>query len=209
MMFSAGDEFMDMTQSHTVNITMSPPAPATQNHTYGKMRNNSTQEEKQQETFPTSSANCSDVGFKDFLASLSKTSVPRSNPDFARMAASTSTFLKEGGDKGSLPNFKADVTKDKRTFNTATSFGGAFCPEDDVSMDMTEAQTGLIEGWDDDEVFPPSENHRKAEHTSEQKILKAPRSSNSAGTFCSFRFLFSPLKKNMFFVSIQKIIAIS
>lgn len=189
-MFSAGDEFMDMTQSHTVNITMSPPAPATQNQTYSKMRNNSTQEEKQQETFPMSSANCSDVGFKDFLASLSKTSVPRSNPDTAIMATSTSTFLMEGGDKkGSLPKFKTDVSKDKGTFNTATSFGGAFCPEDDVSMDMTEAQTGLIVGWDD-EVFPSSENHRKAEHTSEQKVLKAPRSSNSAGTFVLFFFFF-------------------
>lgn len=195
-MFSAGDEFMDMTQSQTVNITMGPLAPATQNQTYGKMRNNSTQEEKQQETFPMPSANCSDVGFKDFLASLSKTSVPRSNPDIAKMATSTSTFLKESGDKkGSLPKFKTDVSKDKGTFNMATSFGGAFCPEDDVSMDMTEAQTGLIVGWDDDEVFPPSENHRKAEHTSEQKILKAAQSSNVAGTFCSFRFLFSPLKK--------------
>lgn len=191
MMFSAGDEFMDMTQSHTVNITMSPPAPATQNQTHSKMRNNSTQEEKQQENFPTSLANCSDVGFKDFLASLSKTSVPRSNPDIARMATFTSTFLKEGGDKkGSLPKIKTGVSEDKGTFNTARSFGGTFCPEDDVSMDMTEAQTGLIVGWDDDEVFPPSENHRKAEHTSEQKIIKAPRSSNSPGTFFFFLFFF-------------------
>lgn len=62
-MFSAGDEFMDMTQSHTVNIA---------NQTMDK---SSSQKAHQQDTQSLPKASVSGLvqGFKDLIAGLSKT----------------------------------------------------------------------------------------------------------------------------------------
>lgn len=71
-MFSAGDEFMDITQSHTVNIANGSLARTSQNQT---MDNSSSQKEQQHDTQSLSGASVSgwDHGFKDFIADLSKT----------------------------------------------------------------------------------------------------------------------------------------
>lgn len=63
IMFSAGDEFMDMTQSHTVNIA---------NQTMDK---SSSQKQHQHDTrsIPGASVSGLDQGFKDLIAGLSQT----------------------------------------------------------------------------------------------------------------------------------------
>lgn len=157
----AGDEFMDMTQSHTVTVTGGPLAPPTHSQVRGAMRRISTQEEKQKETRPTSSTECPDFGFKAAVAGVSTTSGPGGGPDPpARMKTSSVSFLSKG---------------DGQTLNAAASAGGG----DDVTMDMTEAQTRFITGWNDDKVFLPSQSQQK----DDREIPEKPSSSNSAGTF--------------------------
>lgn len=187
-MFSAGDEFMDMTQSHTVNITSGALAPPIQNRTHGKIDNASSLQERRRATcgLPRSSANGLDLGFKDFLTNLSK-SAPGGNPEIARVVPPTTASSKEAVDtNGCLSLLKTDVHKEKQSLNTTTSIGdslngGALSPENDVSMDMTEAQTGYIVGWDDDDMYPHCESLKMAEKMSGQKNSEAPGSSNSAG----------------------------
>lgn len=158
----AGDEFMDMTRSHTVTVTGEPLASPTHSQMRGKMRHVSTQEEKQKETYPMSSNKCADFGFK---AAVFPTSVPGSGSETpARMKTSSVSFLSKG---------------DGQTFDAATSTGGGVVREDDVTMDMTEAKTQFITGWNDDQVFLPSQSQQKDHH----EILDKPSSSNSAGTF--------------------------
>lgn len=161
----AGDEFMDMTRSHTVTVTSEPLASPTRSQMRGKMRHVSTQEEKQKETYPMSSNKCADFGFK---AAVFTTSVPGSGSETpARMKTSSVSFLSKG---------------DGQTFDAATSTGGGVAREDDVTMDMTEAKTQFITGWNDDQVFLPSQSQQKDHH----EILDKPSSSNSAGTFLIF-----------------------
>lgn len=70
-MFSAGDEFMDMTQSHTVNIASGSLAHMRQKQT---MDNFPSQKEQQRHTrVPGASASVMDRGFKDFFAGFVKT----------------------------------------------------------------------------------------------------------------------------------------
>ena len=177
--FSAVDEFMDMTQSHTVNIASGSLA---QNRTCGKM--DSGLEQRRRETCgpPRLSANGLDSGFKDFLAGLSKTSALGGNPEIARVirpAAATSN------DANICPyQLKSDIGKEKQSLTTTVAFkdslyGGPSSPEDDVSMDMTEAQTGHILGWGDDESHPHHELLRRGETTSGEKSSEAPRSYDS------------------------------
>ncbi|XP_044025456.1 kinetochore scaffold 1 isoform X2 [Siniperca chuatsi] len=167
IMFTAGDEFMDMTQSHTVNIASGSLAPPNQTFDIflsGKMENASSLEERKREAcgLPGSSANGLDLGFKNFLVSLSKPSAPSDNP-----AASSRSF--------------------GESYN-----GGAICPEYDVSMDMTEAQTGRINGLtgSDDpfqllfptqDMYPLCENLKSAEMDSGQQHREVLGSSNCTG----------------------------
>lgn len=160
----AGDEFMDMTQSHTVTVTGGPLAPPTHSQVRGAMRRISTQEEKQKETRPTSATECPAFGFKAAVAGVSTTSGPGGGPDPpTRMKTSSVRFLSKG---------------DGQTLNAAASAGGG----DDVTMDMTEAQTRFITGWNDDKVFLPSQSQQKDDRETPEK----PSSSNSAGTFFHF-----------------------
>lgn len=156
----AGDEFMDMTQSHTVTVTGGPLATTAQSQSRGKMRQISSQEEKQNEADL-----CTDFGFKAADAGVSAASVlGRSSDPPARMKASSVSFLNKG---------------DGQALNAATSSSGGVGREDDVTMDMTEAQTRFITGWNDDQVFLPSQGQKKVEH----ELPEKPSSSNSAGTF--------------------------
>lgn len=71
IMFSAGDEFMDMTQSHTVNIASGSLAHMSQKQT---IDNSPSQEEQQHDTrVPGAPVSGMDQGFKDFFAGLFKT----------------------------------------------------------------------------------------------------------------------------------------
>lgn len=69
-MFSAADEFMDMTQSHTVNIANGALEQSQTQHIFSSLK------EQQQDAggLPGASVIGSDQGFKDFLMGLSKTS---------------------------------------------------------------------------------------------------------------------------------------
>ncbi|XP_039981472.1 uncharacterized protein knl1 isoform X2 [Xiphias gladius] len=183
IMFTAENEFMDMTQSHTVNIAHGASAPQ-QTSTKGL-----------------------DPEFKNFLASLSKPSGLSVNPVIERMVPTTAAFSKETiNTHSSLSQLKtprADVGKDNGSLNTSRRFGGssigaAICPENDVSMDMTEAQTGHIigiTGSDDpfqflfptQDMYPHSESLKKAEMTSGLKNSDALGSSKRTGTETSLK----------------------
>lgn len=198
-MFSAGDEFMDMTQSHTVNIASGSLAPSIQNR--GKIESTTSLPERKNETLPGSSANGLDSGFKNFLASLSK-SAPGSNTGSVLLVPPTTALFKEAVDTNScLSQTKTDVCK--QSLNTTRSFGGllgggAENPENDVSMDMTEAQTGHITGWDEGDVYLHCEGLKRAEKSSEEKISGAPGSSNNTGTeSTNFNFSFIYLLNNI------------
>ncbi|XP_028460214.1 uncharacterized protein knl1 [Perca flavescens] len=200
IMFSAGDEFMNMTQSHTVNIASSLLPPRNQNldivHTHGKMDTASSLEERKRETCgaPGSSANALDIGFEDFLSSLSKAGSSNGNPAITRTEPSS----KETVDTNrSLSQLQSNVGKGRQSFITSRSFeksfnGGTICPENDVSMDMTEAQTARIIGLtaSDDpfqflfptqDMYPHCEGLKKQEMTSGLKNSEALGSSNRAG----------------------------
>lgn len=177
VMFAAGDDFMDMTQSHTVNIAGGLLAPQQM------------------------SADSLDPGFKSFLASLSKPSDPSVNPVIKRVihptAASSKVTINTNSSLSQLKTPRADVGKDNRSLNTRRGFGesfdgGAVCPEDDVSMNMTEALTGNIigtTGSDDpfqflcptQDMHPHSEGLKKAEITPGQRNNEALGSSNRTG----------------------------
>nr|XP_046228296.1 kinetochore scaffold 1 isoform X2 [Scatophagus argus] len=190
IMFTAGDEFMDMTQSHTVNISSGSLAPPNQNRTCGKRDNASSLEERKRETcgLPSSSASGLDPGFQNFLASLSKTSVPNANavpPGAASSKETVDTYT-------SLTQLKTDAGEENQSRNAAVSPGGSFnggavCSESDVSMDMTEAQTGRITGpsGSDDpcQFLFPIRDMKRTEITSGQ----APGSSNSADMEASLK----------------------
>ncbi|XP_054474626.1 uncharacterized protein knl1 [Anoplopoma fimbria] len=177
IMFTAGDEFMDMTQSHTVNIASGSLAPSNKNMdlflTRGKMDNTSSLEER-------------------------KPGAHSGSPAIARMVPSTAASSRETVDTNrSLSQLKSNVGKENQSLNTSRvsgeSFnGGTICPENDVSMDMTEAQTGRIiglTGSDDpfqflfptQDMYPPSGSLKKQEVTSEQKNNKGLGSSNHTG----------------------------
>ncbi|GLD49688.1 uncharacterized protein AKAME5_000333900 [Lates japonicus] len=177
VMFAADDDFMDMTQSHTVNIAGGPLAPQQM------------------------SADSLDPGFKSFLASLSKPSDPSVNPVIERVihptAASSKVTINTNSSLSQLKTPRADVGKDNRSLNTSRSFGesfvgGAVCPEDDVSMNMTEALTGNIigvTGSDDpfqflcptQDMHPHSEGLKKAEIPPGQRNSEALASSSRTG----------------------------
>lgn len=71
IMFSAGDEFMDMTQSHTVNIASGSVAHISQTQTVDK---SPSQKVQQHDTcVPGASASGMDQGLKDFFAGPFKT----------------------------------------------------------------------------------------------------------------------------------------
>ncbi|AWP20304.1 putative protein CASC5 [Scophthalmus maximus] len=183
IMFSADDEFMDMTQSHTVNIARGPLAP-------------------QQE-----SAGGLDLGFKNFLTGLSKPTGPGVKPVIERMlpsaAASSKETITTSSSSSQLKTSKADPGKDNRSPNTSRRFGqsstaGGICPEVDVGMDLTEAQTGRIigiAGSDDpfqflfhtQDLYPHGRGLNKTEKTSGQKNSEALGSSNRTGMGSSLK----------------------
>uniref|UniRef100_A0A8C4GIP2 Knl1 C-terminal RWD domain-containing protein n=1 Tax=Dicentrarchus labrax TaxID=13489 RepID=A0A8C4GIP2_DICLA len=186
IIFTAGDEFMDVTQSHTVNIASGSLAPPNQNCSLGKMDNASSLEERKQKICgpPGSSANGVDLGFKNFLANLYEKSAPSGSSVIARKEPPTAAASsKETVTNSSLSQLKTDGTKENRPLNTTRSFGesfngGAISTENDVSMDMTEAvQTTALTASDDpfqflfptQDMYPHRESLKKPERTSGRK----------------------------------------
>ncbi|XP_032399620.1 uncharacterized protein knl1 [Etheostoma spectabile] len=204
IMFSAGDEFMNMTQSHTVNIASSLLPPPNQNldivHTLGKMDNASSLEERKHEAggAPGLSANAMDLGFEDFLSSLSKPGASSGNPAIARAIPSAAASSKETVDiNSSLFQLRSNVCKVSQSLITSRSVeksfnGSTISPENDVSTYMTKVQTDRIIGptasddpfrchFPTQEMYSRCEGLKKQEMTSGQKNSEALGSSNCAG----------------------------
>ncbi|XP_008276592.1 protein CASC5 [Stegastes partitus] len=156
-MITVGDGFTDMTLSHTVNMTSGSLTAS---------RNMSLSEEKRN---VSASLPCMDPGFENFLASLSKPSGPSIN--VTRMAASDGTSSGEASSSlAQIKTQRADVDKEnqaptcvsavlEKSLNNSrrireSFYGSALCPKDDVTMDLTEAQTGRILGVNDDDDDP-------------------------------------------------------
>ncbi|KAM7367656.1 hypothetical protein PAMP_013941 [Pampus punctatissimus] len=155
MMFSADDASMDMTASHAVNMTTGSELLSTG---------------RNMDISLSSSVPGLDPGFKNFLASLSKPSGSSVNPVITRMTPTAGASSDATVDTNiSLAKMKtqwAEVDKENQASSVMemsqnkprniveSSYGGALCPEDDISMDMTETQTGRIVGFaDDDDPF--------------------------------------------------------
>ncbi len=162
VLFTADDASMDMTLIHSLNMTnrsVSLPASRSMDLSLDKRE-------------ISSSAPCVDPGFKNFLSNLIKPSGPSVSPVDAKMAPAA---VKSSEETGSWPlapvkRHRADADKEnkapasisammEKSLNTSRknceeSYGSAFGPKDDLSMDMTEALTGHIKGFTDDDDDP-------------------------------------------------------
>lgn len=139
----------------------------------------------------------SGLGFDDFLATLFNPSGPSSNTAIVRttppagsaqMNTQNTDVDKENLAPASFP------TVMEKSLNNTRKVGGPFyegtlCPEDDVCMDMTEAQTGRILGVDDDDdpfrcLFSTQEMYthpdKRLTQTTEMKTKQQPGSKTSA-----------------------------
>lgn len=130
-MFTADNEFMDQTRSHTVTIASGILSPQ------------------------PISADGLDPEFKNFFASLSNPCGRSGNPMISKMGPTTSGSSKDSTNMISslcqLKTAQADKNKENQLVNSTRSFGQSFsrsamCSENDESMDMTEAHTGHIRG---------------------------------------------------------------
>ncbi|KAK2855968.1 hypothetical protein Q5P01_004703 [Channa striata] len=151
VLFSTDDAFMDMTNSHTINI-----------------------------------ANDDDICLQDYEVLSSNREIPM----IGMIKTQTANLEKEN----QLPPF-ASVMLDKSHPSRKVgelSYRSAHCPEDDVSMDFTEAQTGHILGPTDDDdpfqcLFPTQEMYSQSDKrvtqtaeikSKQQQSSRAPSSSN-------------------------------
>ncbi|XP_043961849.1 uncharacterized protein knl1 isoform X2 [Gambusia affinis] len=119
-----------------------------------------------------------DPDFKDFLSSLSKPS-----PSSTGMTPLTSDDIKS--------SLAADVDKENQMPKSLSSSrnieeslnGSGFRRDDEVSMEVTEAQTGRILGADNDDpfqcLFPTQEMYEKSERKSRARETKQQQSCES------------------------------
>ncbi|KAM3602599.1 uncharacterized protein V6R79_007182 [Siganus canaliculatus] len=192
VMFGASDEFMDMTQSHTVHIESL--ALSNQTYTCEKMDHTSSLEKSKRVTCGSGNLSAADLdqGFQNFLSSLTKTVTPSGPAGIASVVLPPSLSSMDTLNKTS--QLKTNVAKE---FKTTKSFGEPFIggttyPGSDVSMEMTEAKTGHTVGMDGQgDAFQflfakhgmksHCERQKKTEVTSTQKNNAVPGSSNSTG----------------------------
>lgn len=133
VMFTTGDASMDMTLSRSFNVSL----PTGRNMDLSVEKRN-----------VTSSVPRLDPGFEDFLASLSIPGGPssltatESNSSLAHIKTQKAVVDKENQIP---PSVLATLNTSRRAMES--SYGSVRCPEADVSMDMTEAQTGCILGF--------------------------------------------------------------
>ncbi|XP_033991548.1 kinetochore scaffold 1 isoform X2 [Trematomus bernacchii] len=143
-------------------------------------------------------------GYENFHANLSKISGPSVNPLTTRTTPAAGTSSEKGNI--SMAQMKTVCVEEenrvptsavkKKSLNTSRkigdfSNGSAISPQDDISMDMTEAQTGrILRSTDDDDpfqcFFPTQEMYSQLENrvpqtagkTKQQPISKTPASFN-------------------------------
>lgn len=185
MRFTTTDAAMDMTQCLTVNIasnTVSDP--------HLPQRDSDILSTHQNMDFPlsakktrrplanrSSSAHALDPGFKN---SLSRMSGPWANPLTTRAPAALSPVDTNGFlDQLTTPKPDVDTEKEASLMEKSVNKTMTDSPEDDVSMEMTEAQTGRIleQTYTDEppqcvsstqDLYPNSDYLKKAEVTSQQ-----------------------------------------
>ncbi|XP_026197742.1 kinetochore scaffold 1 isoform X2 [Anabas testudineus] len=155
---TAENKSMDMTLGHTVRITSgSESLPSGRNIDLSVEKKNR-----------SSSLACLDPEFENFLASLSKSGGPLVNPVITKISpvgtssevkncslAQNKTEMNDVDKENQIPtsaSFALDKSRTSRKIGES-SYGRALCPEDNMSMDITEAQTGRIQGSDDDDFF--------------------------------------------------------
>ncbi|XP_031717277.1 uncharacterized protein LOC116391135 [Anarrhichthys ocellatus] len=162
---TASDGAMDMSLSHHLS-TGSVSVPTS--------RNMDLRVEKRNKSSPAPTL---DAGFENFLASLSKPSDPGVNPVITTLAPAASSE-RANCSTAQIQTQRADVDKENQAPTSVSavmekslsssrkvaefSFGRSLCPEEDLSMDRTEAPTGRILGLTDDDdpfqcLFPTQE----------------------------------------------------
>ncbi|XP_068198817.1 kinetochore scaffold 1 [Antennarius striatus] len=202
ILFTASDEFMDMTQSHTVNISSGSVAPANQNCTSVKMNSASSLDERRRETCGPSISSGQDLdpGFKNLLAGI-KTSVPSGDPEFVSVVPPSAASPQEAIGTNCYGSSHQTVGKEQQSQNETKVLQGSFhgdtiCPESDVSMEMTETQTGRIGGLIDSDglvqfIHPTQDTNplKGAEMTSREENSETGLS-NRAGLETSLKPFF-------------------
>ncbi|XP_029134298.2 kinetochore scaffold 1 isoform X2 [Labrus bergylta] len=168
---------MDMTVNHPVNM---PSGSAT----LPTSRNVDTRAEKKN----TSSAVPSvDPEFENFLANLSKPSRPIVNPAITRTAPPAGASSGQSNISLSRINTQqSDVDKENQVPSSVSAvmektlnMPSVLYPEDDVSMDMTGAQTGRIQAFTDDDddpfqcLFPSQEMYSHLDNRASQTTVKS------------------------------------
>lgn len=185
VMFTTDDGSKDMTLNHSVNTKSGPVSLSTSRSMdlNAEVRNIS------------SAVPSLDPGFENFLASLFKTSGPSSNPEITRTtppaggsSSETNSSLAQmksfGVDKENQASnsLSAQVEKSLNVPNKTdhSSYGSQLCPKSDISMDMTEAQTGCIQGFlDDVESFPTQELYPHLDHRMSRTAEKTKQQQSS------------------------------
>ncbi|XP_047244572.1 kinetochore scaffold 1 [Girardinichthys multiradiatus] len=167
------DEFMDITQSHTGNITSSSLA------------------------HPLMSANS--LRFTELPASLSKTSQSGENPENPRIQPITAPSSKQTVDfnrslsQHNMPRNDTDQENCPHSTNrSCREQSSVINPEGNISMDMTEVQTGRISGvpgsddpfhflFPSEEIQPLSKSQKKEVFLLGQQNIEGPQSSDHKG----------------------------
>ncbi|KAM6906808.1 uncharacterized protein PEZ65_017961 [Lycodopsis pacificus] len=151
---TASDGAMDMSLSHNLS-TGSVSVPTS--------RNMDLRVDKRNKLSPAPTL---DAGFENFLASLSKPSDSGVNPVITTLAPAASSE-RANCSTAQIQTQRADVDKENQAPTSVSavmekslsssrkvaefSFGRSLCPEEDLSMDRTEAPTGRILGLTDDD----------------------------------------------------------
>ncbi|XP_041660406.1 kinetochore scaffold 1 isoform X3 [Cheilinus undulatus] len=149
VIFSADDGSMDMTMNQSVNM----PSGTASLPTSRSMDSRAEKENKSSSVSPL------DADFGNFLASLSKPGRPSVNPIVTRKTSTVGVSSGQPNNSLALSRTQqADVDKENQPPSSVSvvmektlNMPSALYPEDDVSMDMTEAQTGRIQAFDDDD----------------------------------------------------------
>lgn len=191
VMFTADDGSMDMTLNHTVNVTSGS----------GSLPTSRSTDLNAEKRNIVSSVPCLDPEFENFLASIFKPSGPSVDPEMTRMMPPAGASSEQtNGSRVHIKTQRPDVDKENQapTFVSAvmekslnthgkidqSSYGSVLCPKNDVSMVITEAKTGRIQGFPDDEdSFPTQEMY--LDHRVSQTAEK-PKQQQSSRTLASF-----------------------
>lgn len=172
LMFSTDDAFMDITHGQTINIANNAELgadislPNYDGFPAGVM-------DRTLSSRPTSLPGpCLDPGFENFLASLFKPSGPSVNPpglfSVPQIKTQRAGLDKENQAPSPGPAARGQSLITLRKTDQPSPRGETLCPQSDVSMDMTETETGRIQGLQGQET-PPHLDRVTAEETNRQQ----------------------------------------